>query len=78
MDLQFPSDEMLGLQHVISLTQHSPDLLTLARGDSYPLVIRLEALSDQAMAEGRQLQQVWLALSITSSNQLVEQSIRRC
>eukprot|EP00775_Hariotina_reticulata_P014623 gene14623-14759_t len=66
MDLQFPSDEVLGLQHVISLTQHSPDLLTLARGDSYPLIIRLEALTDQAVAEGRQLQQMELGGALPS------------
>lgn len=58
MNHQFPPDETLGQQHVISLSTHSPDLLTLAQGDSYPLIIRMETLTEQAAAEGRQLQQV--------------------
>jgi hypothetical protein len=60
MDHQFPSagDAALLQQHRISLQEHDPALLSLAAGDSYPLVIRLEALTEQAAAEGRQLQQV--------------------
>jgi hypothetical protein len=60
MDHQFPSagDAALLQQHRISLQEQDPDLLCLAAGDSYPLVIRLEALTEQAAAEGRQLQQV--------------------
>lgn len=63
MDHQFPlaGDALLAQQHTVSFTKHSAELLTLATGDSYPLIIRLEALTEQAAAEGRQLQQVWPA-----------------
>uniref|UniRef100_A0A383VHQ5 RING-type E3 ubiquitin transferase n=1 Tax=Tetradesmus obliquus TaxID=3088 RepID=A0A383VHQ5_TETOB len=59
MDHQFPppGDALLLQQHGISLRQHDPELLSLAAGDSYPLVVRLEALTEQAVAEGRQLPQ---------------------
>jgi hypothetical protein len=60
MDHQFPpaGDAALLQQHRLSLREADPELLCLAAGDSYPLVIRLEALTEQAVAEGRQLQQV--------------------
>lgn len=58
MDQHFPTDDSIAQQHMISLTTHRPDLLTLARGDSYPLIIRIETLTEQAAAEGKQLQQV--------------------
>ncbi|WIA39222.1 hypothetical protein OEZ86_005346 [Tetradesmus obliquus] len=60
MDHQFPppGDALLLQQHGISLRQHDPELLSLAAGDSYPLVVRLEALTEQAVAEGRQLPQM--------------------
>eukprot|EP00878_Enallax_costatus_P002146 GHUV01002314.1.p1 GENE.GHUV01002314.1~~GHUV01002314.1.p1 ORF type:complete len:365 (+),score=80.41 GHUV01002314.1:265-1359(+) len=64
MDQHFPKDDSIAQQHMISLTTHSPDLLTLARGDSYPLIIRLETLTEQAAAEGKQLQQLELGAAL--------------
>lgn len=60
MDCRFPQNDGMAAQHAIDLSKHSSSLLTLATGNSYPLLIRLEALTEQAVAEGRTLQQVRL------------------
>lgn len=64
MNHHFPPDDTTARQHMISLTTHSPDLLTLTQGDSYPLIIRMETLTEQAAAEGRQLQQLELGAAL--------------
>lgn len=52
---------MLAQQHVVRLVQdgqRKEEALQFARGNSYPLIIRLETLTQQAAADGKQLQQV--------------------
>ncbi|KAF6252455.1 zinc finger, C3HC4 type-domain-containing protein [Scenedesmus sp. NREL 46B-D3] len=72
MDHQFPlpGDVALLQQHRISLQEQDAELLCLAAGDGYPLVIRLEALTEQAAAEGRQLQQAAKGLGTLSGLQM--------
>lgn len=70
MDHHFPNSDDLAQQHMISLTTHSADLLSLTQGDSYPLIIRLETLTEQAAAEGKQLQQVRTSSERQSALQL--------
>jgi hypothetical protein len=58
---QFPQDEALGRQHAIRLVhagERKEQQLQLAQGNSYPLIIRLETLTQKAAEEGKQLQQV--------------------
>lgn len=68
---QFPQGDSLAQQHAIKLVQageRKEQPLQTAMGNSYPIIIRLEALTEQAAAEGKQLQQVravsggWLSL----------------
>lgn len=61
VDQQFPQDAGLGQQHAIRLVQageRKEQPLQTAMGNSYPLIIRLEALTEKAAGEGKQLQQV--------------------
>jgi hypothetical protein len=58
---QFPPGDSLAQQHAIRLVQAGEPKeqpLQTAMGNSYPIIIRLEALSEQATADGKQLQQV--------------------
>jgi hypothetical protein len=58
---QFPLGDSLAQQHAIRLVQageRKEQPLQTAMGSSYPIIIRLEALTEQAAAEGKQLQQV--------------------
>lgn len=58
----FPHTEELAQQHVVRLVQDGQNKeqpLQTAMGNSYPVIIRLEALAEQSpAAEGKQLQQV--------------------
>lgn len=61
MNQQFPQGDSLAQQHAIRLLQdgqRKEQPLQTAMGNSYPLIIRLEALTEQAAAQGKELQQV--------------------
>lgn len=63
---QFPQGDSLAQQHAIRLLQdgqRKEQPLQTAMGNSYPLIIRLEALTEQAAAQGKELQQVGIHCS---------------
>lgn len=53
MGLLFPPDEGTALHHVIRISEHNPQQLMEYSNNTYPLIIRLEALTDEGRAEGR-------------------------
>lgn len=51
---QFPKPE--GPEAIIDVTQFEERQLTAVSGDTYPLIIRLECVSDKGKTESHQLQ----------------------
>lgn len=61
VNLNFPSNDSIAQQHTIRLVhggERKEQPLQSPGGNSYPLIIRLETLTPQATADGKQLQQV--------------------
>lgn len=58
MGLKFPPEEGVGEAHVISSLRAPMGHMMLASGDSYPLVIRLESLTEEGRAQGHTLEEL--------------------
>lgn len=58
LGLQFPGGAPEGAQHVVDLSLYPESQLTAAARDSYPLVVRLETVTDKGRREGRTLQEL--------------------
>ena len=58
MDLSFPSSEELGQQHCIILNPATTEQLSHVAGETFPIIIRLEAVTEEGVHAGHSLEEV--------------------
>jgi len=58
MDLSFPSSEELGQQHCIILNPATTEQLSHVAGETFPIIIRLEAVTEEGVHAGHSLEEL--------------------
>jgi hypothetical protein len=58
MDLVFPPSEELGQQHCVIVNAATLEQLSHVVGETFPIMIRLEAVTEEGTREGHSLDEV--------------------